>query len=139
MFIIPCDFIIMGMDKNFRVPLILGKPFLTTTGAVIDVQAGTIFLQMCGERVDFYFPPPTPSSVPVIPPPSVVPPNALLRGNVFDGDEGPHMWSGNSSTFSAAIPISFGLTSASTGEEEDHRPHLHSSINSLLVPLSSTI
>ena len=74
-FIIPYDFIIMNMDENSQVPFILGRPFLATAGVVIDVQAGTISFQMYGERVDFYFRPPTPSFVLVIPPPSVVPPD----------------------------------------------------------------
>jgi len=26
-FVIPCDFVIMGMDENSRVPIILGRPF----------------------------------------------------------------------------------------------------------------
>ena len=36
-FIIPCDFIVMDMDRDFQAPLLLGKPFLATAGAVIDV------------------------------------------------------------------------------------------------------
>jgi len=94
---------------------------------------------MCGERVDFYFPLPTPSSVPIIPPPSMVHPDAVFESNVFDGVEGPHTQFGSSSTFLAAIPISIGLTSAPTGEEEGPISHLHPSTNSPPVPLSSTI
>ena len=44
MFVIPCDFIIMDIDKNSQVPLILRRPFMAIAGAVINVQAGTIFL-----------------------------------------------------------------------------------------------
>ena len=44
-FIIPYDFIILYMDDNFQVPIILGRPFLATVGAVIDVQMGTISFQ----------------------------------------------------------------------------------------------
>ena len=36
-FLIPCDFIVLAMDEDFPAPLILGRPFLATTGAVIDV------------------------------------------------------------------------------------------------------
>ena len=36
-FVVPCDFIIMDMDVNSQVPLILGRLFLATAGAVIDV------------------------------------------------------------------------------------------------------
>ena len=41
-FIIPCDFIVMDMDENSQIPIILGRSFLATAGAVIDVQAGII-------------------------------------------------------------------------------------------------
>jgi len=70
-FIIPCNFSILDMDENFQAPLILGRSFLVTTGAVIDVQAGNILFQLCGERVDFCFPQPTPSPLPIIPSPTV--------------------------------------------------------------------
>ena len=58
-FVIPCDFIILDMDESFQAPVILGRSFLATAGAVIDVQAGTLSFQLCGERVDFCFPPTT--------------------------------------------------------------------------------
>ena len=41
-FLIPCDFIVLDMDEDFPAPLIFGRPFLATVGAVIDVQAGTL-------------------------------------------------------------------------------------------------
>jgi len=65
-FIIPSDFIVLDIDENFQAPLTLGRPFLATTGAMIDVQAGTISFQLCGKRVDFYFPQPTPSPLPAL-------------------------------------------------------------------------
>ena len=66
-FIIPCDFIVMDMDGNPQIPILLGRPFLATAGAMIDVKVGTISFQMCGETVDFCFPPPLPSVVPAPP------------------------------------------------------------------------
>jgi len=36
-FVIPCDFIIIDMDEISQVPIIIGRPFLTIVGAVIDV------------------------------------------------------------------------------------------------------
>jgi len=45
-FIIPCDFFVMDMDENSQAPLILGRPFLATTGVLIDVQAGTLSFQL---------------------------------------------------------------------------------------------
>jgi len=63
-FVIPCDFIVMDMNENPEVPIILGRPFLATVGAVIDVQAGTMSFQVCGETIDFYF---SPHLMPVAP------------------------------------------------------------------------
>jgi len=42
-FVIPYDFFVMDMDENSKVSLILGRPFLATAGALIDVQAGILF------------------------------------------------------------------------------------------------
>ena len=36
-FLIPCNFIVLDMAEDFPAPLILGRPFLATAGAVIDV------------------------------------------------------------------------------------------------------
>ncbi|XP_010496843.1 PREDICTED: uncharacterized protein LOC104773873 [Camelina sativa] len=43
---IPTDFVIMNMDQEPEDPLILGRPFLATAGAVIDVKMGTIKLHL---------------------------------------------------------------------------------------------
>ena len=37
-FIFPVDFVIMKMEKDTQVPLLLGRPFLATGAALIDVQ-----------------------------------------------------------------------------------------------------
>jgi len=58
-FVIPFDFIVMDMDEHCQVPIILGRPLFATIRAVIDVRAGTIFFQLCGEKVDFFFSQPT--------------------------------------------------------------------------------
>ena len=39
-FITSCDFILMDMDESFQVPIILGRSFLITIGAMIDVPTG---------------------------------------------------------------------------------------------------
>jgi len=57
-FVILCDFFVMDMDESPHMPIIMGKPFLATTGVEIDMQAGTLSFRICGERVDFCFPPP---------------------------------------------------------------------------------
>ena len=91
--VIPCDFVVLDVDESSQAPVILGRPFLATAGAVIDVRAGIISFQLCGERVDFCSPPPTPSLLPVIPSSPkahvfTVPLDATLGTTVFDGDGG---------------------------------------------------
>jgi hypothetical protein len=39
-FFVPVDFVILNMDVDTRTPLILGRPFLSTANANIDVGAG---------------------------------------------------------------------------------------------------
>ncbi|XP_021835315.1 uncharacterized protein [Spinacia oleracea] len=41
-FIIPVDFVVLDMDEDSHVPIILGRPFLATAGAIIDVKQGVI-------------------------------------------------------------------------------------------------
>ncbi|XP_021743340.1 uncharacterized protein LOC110709429 [Chenopodium quinoa] len=36
--LVPCDFVIMEMDEDFKIPLILGRPFLKTAGVNIDMK-----------------------------------------------------------------------------------------------------
>ncbi|KAG7567965.1 Retrotransposon gag domain [Arabidopsis thaliana x Arabidopsis arenosa] len=43
---IPTDFIVLKMDEDPVNPLILGRPFLATAGAVIDVKKGKIVLNL---------------------------------------------------------------------------------------------
>jgi hypothetical protein len=40
------DFMVLKMDVYHQIPLILGRPFLSTTGATIDVAAGIIKLHI---------------------------------------------------------------------------------------------
>jgi len=75
-------------------PIILGRPSLATAGAEINVQAGTLSFYICGERVDFCFPPPLPTPAPATftPPPALVPaipPSVSTSLEVFNGDGGP--------------------------------------------------
>ena len=41
-FFIPIDFVVLDMEVDAKTPLILGRPFLSTTNAHIDVGAGEI-------------------------------------------------------------------------------------------------
>ena len=52
-FIILVDFIILDMDEDIEVPIILGRPFLATTEAVIDVKNGRLSLKISEEEVEF--------------------------------------------------------------------------------------
>jgi hypothetical protein len=40
------DFIIMDMAGKSHSPIILGRPFLKTTGAIIDAKEGTVKFQL---------------------------------------------------------------------------------------------
>ena len=44
-FIFPMDFVILDMAEDREVPLILGRPFLVTARAVIDVGNGNLILK----------------------------------------------------------------------------------------------
>ena len=41
-FIFPTDFIVLDMEEDKEIPLILGRPFLVTGRALIDVQKGEL-------------------------------------------------------------------------------------------------
>ncbi|XP_070008726.1 uncharacterized protein [Nicotiana sylvestris] len=53
-FVFPVDFILLEMEENIEVPLILGRPFLATGRAIIDVHQGQFILRVDEERVIFY-------------------------------------------------------------------------------------
>ncbi|KAK4733634.1 hypothetical protein R3W88_007895 [Solanum pinnatisectum] len=52
-FIFFVDFIVLEMEENTEVPLILGRLFLATGRAIIDVHQGPLILQVDEERVIF--------------------------------------------------------------------------------------
>ncbi|XP_039131793.1 uncharacterized protein LOC120268456 [Dioscorea cayenensis subsp. rotundata] len=54
--IIPVHFVILDVDDDVDVPLILGRPFLNTSGALIDVKGGKMTLRVGDEQVVFTFP-----------------------------------------------------------------------------------
>ena len=41
-FIFPADFIVFNMEEDKEIPIILGRPFLATSRAMIDVQRGEL-------------------------------------------------------------------------------------------------
>ena len=54
-FFIPVDFIILDMQVDAKTPLILGRPFLSTANAHIDVGAGEIQHNINGQQEKFTF------------------------------------------------------------------------------------
>ncbi|XP_021760257.1 uncharacterized protein LOC110725097 [Chenopodium quinoa] len=52
---VPCDFVVMEMEEDSRVPLILGRPFLNTAGVVIDMKEGRLTLNVGDEKISFSF------------------------------------------------------------------------------------
>ncbi|GJS84981.1 DNA-directed DNA polymerase [Tanacetum coccineum] len=52
-FIFPIDFVVLEMDEDELVPIILGRPFLATARAVIDVHEGKLSLRVESETVTF--------------------------------------------------------------------------------------
>jgi hypothetical protein len=51
------DFVVLDMGEREKPPLILGRPFLKTVGATIDVGKGEIKFDINGERSSFKFRP----------------------------------------------------------------------------------
>lgn len=50
---IPEDFVAIDMEEDDRISIILGKQFLTTYGALINVKNGKISLNIGNEKVVF--------------------------------------------------------------------------------------
>ncbi|XP_016206614.1 uncharacterized protein LOC107646989 [Arachis ipaensis] len=52
-FIFPADFVVLDMEEEAKASIILGRPFLATAGAIIDVQKGELTLRLHDERMVF--------------------------------------------------------------------------------------
>ncbi|GJT92361.1 putative nucleotidyltransferase, ribonuclease H [Tanacetum coccineum] len=53
-FVFLVDFVILDMDEDSKVPLILGRPFLSTSRCLVDVYEKKMTLLVDGEEVIFY-------------------------------------------------------------------------------------
>jgi hypothetical protein len=53
---LPIDFIFMDMRSNTSSPIILGRPFLRTAGAVIDSKEGNVKFQFPHKKCMEHFP-----------------------------------------------------------------------------------
>jgi hypothetical protein len=49
----PADFVILDMNEDAEIPLLLGRPFLATGRALIDVELGELMLRFQDEQVIF--------------------------------------------------------------------------------------
>ncbi|XP_038877468.1 uncharacterized protein LOC120069749 [Benincasa hispida] len=52
-FIFPADFIILDYEVDIEVPIILGRPFLATGRALINVQKGKLIIRVDDQQVKF--------------------------------------------------------------------------------------
>ncbi|XP_070052632.1 uncharacterized protein [Nicotiana tomentosiformis] len=52
-FVFPIDFIVVNMEENKKVPLILGRPFLATGRAILDMHDIKLMLKVGEEMVTF--------------------------------------------------------------------------------------
>ena len=52
-FVFPVDFIILDMEEDSQVPLLLGRPFLASGAALIDMQKGVLTLRVGDEAAAF--------------------------------------------------------------------------------------
>ncbi|XP_073039013.1 uncharacterized protein [Primulina eburnea] len=52
-FIFPADFVVLDMEEDLEMPLILGRPFLATGKALIDVDEGKLRLRVGEEEIIF--------------------------------------------------------------------------------------
>ncbi|XP_042400931.1 uncharacterized protein LOC121990957 [Zingiber officinale] len=51
--IVPTDFIILDMEEDPKMLIILGRPFLATAGAIIDVKSHKLSLEIGKEKIEF--------------------------------------------------------------------------------------
>jgi hypothetical protein len=54
-FFVPVDFVVLDMHLDSKVSLILGRPFLSTANAHIDVGKGKIKFTINGKEEQFAF------------------------------------------------------------------------------------
>ena len=52
-FIFPVDFVILDCEVYFEVPIILGRPFLATGRALVDMEKGQIIFWLNNEETTF--------------------------------------------------------------------------------------
>ncbi|RYR25554.1 hypothetical protein Ahy_B02g059358 [Arachis hypogaea] len=63
-YFLPTDFVVLDMEESYLHPIILGRPFLATTRALIDVEQGELILRIHDEHLTFHVFKPTSESEP---------------------------------------------------------------------------
>ena len=53
-FVLPANFVILDMEEDDSVPITLGRPFLATGKAQINVQEGELKLRVQGDEITFH-------------------------------------------------------------------------------------
>ncbi|XP_070049374.1 uncharacterized protein [Nicotiana tomentosiformis] len=53
-FILLADFVILDYEVDYEVPILLGRPFLATEKALVDVEVGELTFQVGDENVVFH-------------------------------------------------------------------------------------
>jgi len=48
---IPTDFVVVDIEEDSEIPILIGRPFLATARAIIDVKGGRIVFQVSDERI----------------------------------------------------------------------------------------
>ncbi|KAG9458894.1 hypothetical protein H6P81_003402 [Aristolochia fimbriata] len=52
-FVYPCNFVVLDMEVDKNLPIILGRPFLATTGVIIDCKQGNLTLRLNNDTINF--------------------------------------------------------------------------------------
>ncbi|CAM8923897.1 unnamed protein product [Rhodiola kirilowii] len=52
-FHIPGDFVVLDMEEDTEIPILLGRPFLYTAGAIFDTTKGSITMRVGDEEIEF--------------------------------------------------------------------------------------
>jgi len=47
------DFVVVDIKEDSQIPILLGRPFLATAGAIIDIKIGRIVFHVSDEKVEF--------------------------------------------------------------------------------------
>ena len=52
-FVIPADFVVLKMEEDLEILILFRRPFLRTSGAILDMKNGKITLEVDNESIEF--------------------------------------------------------------------------------------